>query len=302
MGCGSSLPEGGAYSPDRTAALSPEATRALVLEKLRLSLFSGLMTAQQLGEFAQHFTLRSFPAEACVIKKGASLDALYIVGEGNIRMEVDNGAASGASPPNKQRNPQVNASASSGSASAPSSNRDHTRGKSLSGALAKNLLCVKKPGEYFGESIFLADQSGVKQVHDLNVVTSEECLLLVLPRAAYVRFTKSNPEMVEILRNTAVSMESQLGELDFFKGIDKSKMKMLVTMFAHVPLMAGTVLFKENDFDRESGNSLYFLLKGKVKVTNQERKSNGEVVEDKLLNTLSPGVFLGEVAMMMVRE
>lgn len=75
-------------------------------------------------------------------------------------------------------------------------------------------------------------------------------------------------------------------------------------MFQFVPLMEGAVLFHENDFDRELGNSLYFLYKGRVKVINSEKSKGGAAasaaaaeggaVEEKVLNTLEPGCFFGE--------
>ncbi len=71
-------------------------------------------------------------------------------------------------------------------------------------------------------------------------------------------------------------------------------------MFHFVPLIDGAVLFEENDFDREAGNSLYFLYKGKVRVSNAEKKAGADgLCEEKTLNTLDPGCFLGEVGLMM---
>jgi CRP-like cAMP-binding protein len=78
--------------------------------------------------------------------------------------------------------------------------------------------------------------------------------------------------MGPVCRSLALGMEKQLAQLDFFRGVAPVQMKMLVTMFHFVPLVQGDTLFRENDFDREMGNSLYFLYKGRVRVTNTEKK------------------------------
>lgn len=80
--------DGAAYAnADPSARLSPEATHALVVEKLQTSLFSGLLSSAQLEEFAKFFTIKTFPPEALIIKKGAQLDALYVVGEGESQQQ-----------------------------------------------------------------------------------------------------------------------------------------------------------------------------------------------------------------------
>lgn len=52
------------------------------------SLLSGLLSAEQFAEFARFLTVRTYPPEALVIRKGATIDAMFVVGEGAIRMEV----------------------------------------------------------------------------------------------------------------------------------------------------------------------------------------------------------------------
>jgi hypothetical protein len=188
-------------------------------------------------------------------------------------MEVGDESTGAKSPPSKTANQSTSGLQKS------SSNASNA-------AAARNLLCVKRTGEYFGEGIFAEGK-----VHDLNVVTSGDVQLLQLTKGAFGKYITKFPEMPDTIRSIAMSMEKQLQQLEFFKGIDASKMKMLSTMFNFVPLLGGAILFKENDFDREAGNSLYFLYKGKVKVVNAEKK-DGECV-DKTLNTLEPGCFFG---------
>ena len=75
--------DGSAYqSADPSGRLSPDQIQSLVMDKLRHSLFSGLMSANQLGDFAAHFAVRHYPPGCTVIRKGAAIDALFVVGEG----------------------------------------------------------------------------------------------------------------------------------------------------------------------------------------------------------------------------
>lgn len=77
--------DGSAYqyqSADPSGRLSPDQIQSVVMDKLRHSLFSGLMSASQLGDFAAHFSVRHYPPGCTVIRKGAAIDALFVVGEG----------------------------------------------------------------------------------------------------------------------------------------------------------------------------------------------------------------------------
>lgn len=281
MGAGcSSGGDGASYSAtDPASRLSPSELHAIALHKLKATLFSGLMSLDQLDEFATFFQLRQFPPDTLIVKRGSPVDAFLLVAEGSIRMEVGDESAM----PSRTSN-----LSNSGKGNSPGS--------------SSNLLCVKKAGEHVGESLF-AETKGKAGVHDLSVVSGSEgdLQLLLLTRASYAKYAKKHPEMPEILRSVSMSLETQLQQLEFFRGIEASKMKMLVTMFTQVPLLAGAVLFRENDFDRESGNSLYFLYKGRVRVTNTEKPRDGGDGdgEEKVLAELEPGVFFGEVAMMM---
>lgn len=84
MGAACSSNDGAAYSSnDPSSRLSASDLHALVLDKLKITLFSGLMSVEQLSEFAHFFVVRSYPGDATIIKKGAPIDAFYIVGEGS---------------------------------------------------------------------------------------------------------------------------------------------------------------------------------------------------------------------------
>lgn len=277
----------------RSAQLTADEVHSIVLEKLKITLFSGLMSVEQLTEFARYFGVRHFLDHAVVVKAGSQIDTFYIVSEGQVRMEVfdphSSSYVSSTSSPHQRHKAltghRTHSRATSTSAIVSSSN---VVPLSSSGSQnSRTLLCLKKPGEYFGEgffSIYGGSQSAMKKsptllvtTHDLNVVTQDDAVqLLVLTKSSYMKYVEKYPEMVPVIRSITMSMEKQLQELDFFRDIEPMKMKMLVTMFKFVPLLDGGTLFREGDFDRENGNSLYFLYKGRVKVTNADRSSSAQ--------------------------
>jgi len=292
-GACSSGDDGDAYlSADRAGTLSPEASWALVCEKLRHSLFAGLMSQAQLAEFARHFTLRHYPPDAVLLKKGAPLDALFIVGEGQVRMEVDDVAGAAAVSP-LQGNRSLSNGGSSSGGGGPGGGGNASGGGGASAG--KRLLCVKDVGEFFGEGMLEEASAGGKgksaATHELNAVASGECMLLVLSRRAYAEYLLKSPEMSGVLSSIAQSMEKQLQQLSFFQDVAPMQMKLLVSMFHFVPLMAESVLFRENDFDREAGNSLYFLYKGRVRVTNTEKKKQVAGQESFVSSSSNPAAF-----------
>lgn len=164
-----------------------------------------------------------------------------------------------------------------------------------------NLLCVKHAGEYFGEETLL--QAG-RHSHDLSVVTAEPVQMSVLTRSAYERYLLLHPHMRDTISSIALSMESRLRQMPLFCDVDQHALRMLATMFRFVPLRADETLFREGDFDRDDGNKMYFLFQGEVRVLVDEQLPAGADgtpprVAPKLLTTLTPGSFIGEVSMIL---
>jgi len=270
----------------------------LILSKLKLTLFSGLMSMEQLEEFAQFFTVKQMAANTIIKKKGQTIEEFCIIGEGTVRMEVPDASrrvtASTGSPSQAKFTRSISfatrqqCATVTGSGSVSNTAR---RGGSVPGSPGasspdRRLLCIKKPGEYFGESMLAINtdstsSGGARPTYDLNAISEGPVTLLVLTQRNYKSYLEHYPGMSGIVGSVAESMEQQLQSLDWFKDVSMVQLKMLVTMFRFVPLMDGSILFRENDFDRENGNALYFLYKGRLKVMVTEQKTNDKEEEMK---------------------
>lgn len=154
------------------------------------------------------------------------------------------------------------------------------------------VLCVKKPGEFFGEGLL-----GAQLKHSTTAVTLTGVTVLVLSKAKFQKYLASHSEMQPIFASVGGSMEKSLQKIEFLKGVPADKMKLMVSMFKYVPLHKDAILYSENDFDREAGNSLYFLYEGVVSVSSTLTDKEGTRTVQ--LNTLKQGEFFGEVGLMM---
>ena len=90
-----------------------------------------------------------------------------------------------------------------------------------------------------------------------------------------------------------IDREALVRALPLFAGLDEERLRALASVTWVGPVPAGAAVIEEGDEVRDDEEGLYLLIEGTVQV----RKGATELGDGRLLRTLGPGDYFGEMAL-----
>ncbi|MBD3306385.1 cyclic nucleotide-binding domain-containing protein [candidate division KSB3 bacterium] len=157
------------------------------------------------------------------------------------------------------------------------------------------LLATLKAGTSFGEFALFG-----KIDSRLSVIAEQASTVLEIPRDIVLKLAKNRPALTDTLKTLFRQriLDTALARVPLFSQLNPQDRQKIISHFSPIKAKAGTTLVRE----AEPGDSMYFLLAGKVGVytsldeAEEESGSDGKD-EALLLATLKNGDFFGEQAL-----
>jgi CRP-like cAMP-binding protein len=160
----------------------------------------------------------------------------------------------------------------------------------------ETFLARLEAGSYFGEFALFGHVD-----QNVSVVAEQTSAILEIPRDVVMKVARTRPYITEMLKDLYRHrmLETVLARVPLFSQLLPEDRRKIVSYFTPEKAKQGAVLVQEG----EPGDSMYFILAGKVGVYTSLAQADGENAgetssEDLLLATLTGGDFFGEQALM----
>jgi CRP-like cAMP-binding protein len=162
-------------------------------------------------------------------------------------------------------------------------------------------ITTKYAGALFGGNGILLENTVSDSAHPLvvqahNAVTIDDSVLFSISRSELLSFAAANggdETTVKLNAALGTDLEAHLQQIPLFQGVATADLRRLSNMLHVVPLKAEEVLFFDGD-DNEDGNSMYIVYDGLLQAVALDDDNT-----EKVLNTFEPGVFFGEIALLI---